>query len=254
MINTSYLYVANWKMNLSVQEELSFAALHYDKLVALAADPSRTIILCPSFLSLHELCIMFAQTPVVIGAQDCSDHYAGPYTGQISAQALHAIGCGAVIIGHLERRIYNCETNKTVVAKMHAALQQGLLPIVCVGESAADAAAGKALTNIDEQLNLILQELAEMPSLPDKSSIAIAYEPASAVGTGKIAESDHIEVVLAHIDNRLKAVSRHFDIKLLYGGSVTAAHTPDLKRISQIQGFLIGNASLNFTELKKIVE
>ena len=240
------IFAANWKMVWDFAQTITFAQQYRHELAALA--DNRSIILCPSFPAIPELVNIFKNSPVCVGAQDCSGKVAGAFTGQVSAAHLASAGATYCIIGHSERRRYNHETTQEVAAKTGLALAAGLTPILCVGETADEQAAGKTSQVLEDQLLPVLEVIKQHPS----AGVIIAYEPVWAIGTGKIPSSDDIKNAFGHLSHLARAAA--ITSPLLYGGSVTAANAPLLKKIELLDGFLIGGASLDFQELKNIVE
>ena len=244
-------YIANWKMNLTLQQSTAFATQHNDELIELAQNSSAQVVLCPSHESLALLCKLFATTQVAIGAQDTSSHTKGSYTGQVSAQSLHQAGCTYCIVGHSERRMLNHEDNDEVAKKVVRLLGNDITPIVCVGELLEEFEAGKTQEVLTQQLAPIIAALKALPGAQE-TKILLAYEPIWSIGTGKVASTEHLDVMFAWLESHLRDAPGTW--QLLYGGSVNEENAPELKKIAHISGFLIGKASISFQQLKKIVE
>ncbi len=243
-------YIANFKMNLTYQETLAYATEHNDELEELAQDVAN-IVLCPSHESIALLCKLFDTTPVAIGAQDTSNHTKGSYTGQVSAQSLHQTGCTYCIVGHSERRMFNHEDNDEVAQKVERLLGFDITPIVCVGELSEEFEAGKTRQVLTMQLAPVIASLKALPGSQDKR-ILLAYEPVWSIGTGKMANTEHLGTMFAWLKEHLRDAPGTW--QLLYGGSVNAENAAELKKIEHIDGFLIGKSSISFQNLKKIIK
>ncbi|HOW86883.1 MAG TPA: triose-phosphate isomerase [Candidatus Aminicenantes bacterium] len=231
----------NWKMNLGLREA---ADLSRKIVEARASVPEATLVLIPPYTALAAVAGAIAGSDVGLGAQDLYWEKQGAFTGEVSGPMLRDAGCGYVLVGHSERRQLFGETDETVGRKTRAALESGLTPIVCVGEVLEERDAGRALERIDAQLAKGLGGL----SKGDLSCIVIAYEPVWAIGTGRTATPVQAEEVHAHIrqwiadsyGNEAAACAI-----ILYGGSVKPANSYPLFRENDIDGFLVGGASLD---------
>lgn len=243
-----FIFIANWKMYLNFNQEIEFATSNYDNLLKLIN--KNNIILCPSFLNLKTLIQIFKETNVNICAQNCSDHCKGSYTGQISATSLSLANCKHCIIGHSESRKYLNENENDITEKFKQLINNYISPILCIGENEKDHKNQNTMNILDNQLKNILNIIKNNNI---KQHIYIAYEPIWSIGTGKIANIDHLENIFAWIYEKIKKLTNKH-IKLLYGGSVNSKNISILKKITNLDGFLIGKASLNFQEFKKIVK
>jgi triosephosphate isomerase len=237
------LVVGNWKMNGGLAAN---AAL----LRALAAEwravPGRQLAVCPPYPYLRQAQEMLAGTSIAWGAQDVSEHAAGAYTGEVAASMLVEFGCRFVLVGHSERRQYYGDTDAGVAAKAAAALGAGLTPIVCVGETLAEREAGSTDAVVLRQLDAALGVVgAAAPKL------VVAYEPVWAIGTGRTATTEQAQAVHALLRTRL-ARAGAADVPLLYGGSVKADNAAALFAMPDIDGGLIGGASLKASEFLAI--
>jgi len=232
---------------------LAFATANYEKLIELASYKNTTLVLCPSSTTLYPLAEMFKETLVKLGAQDCSDHTKGAYTGQVSADSLKSLHCSFGIVGHSERRQWCGETNQRVADKCAQLISSNITPIVCVGESLQDYEAGKTLSTLEEQLAPIFTLIKEKAHTLDTTPVVIAYEPIWAIGTGVTASSDHIDTVFTWLTTATNKIAPSVHWQFLYGGSVSGTTIQNFKKIDRISGFLIGGASLDFQELEKIV-
>ena len=237
------LIAGNWKMN-----GLAASATKLDKIVAGAAKLAAhvDILVCPPFLLIADFAARARGSRVGIGGQDCHAEPSGAHTGDIAAEMLADAKAAAVIVGHSERRHDHHETDLQVRAKAAAAQRAGLLAIVCVGEMPADRDAGKAKEVVGAQL---------AGSLPDDpKNIVIAYEPVWAIGTGLTPTAADVRDMHGLIRERL--VSRYGEagngIRILYGGSVKAANAKELLAVANVDGALIGGASLDPDEFLAI--
>jgi triosephosphate isomerase len=210
------------------------------------------IVLCPPFTALSEVSEVLMNTNILLGGQDVFWQDEGAFTGEVSPLMLKDAGCAYVIIGHSERRQYFGETNETVNKKIKAAGKQGLSPIVCVGETLSQREEGKTFTVLDDQLTNGLADI----SNEEASRIVIAYEPVWAIGTGKTATSLQAQEAQNYIRNFLK---KTFDeetangIRIQYGGSVKPENIAELMQEPDVDGALVGGASLSVESFAKIV-
>ena len=230
--------IGNWKMNGSLA---SNAAL----LGALSAQSGlgaglANVAVCAPAPYLAQLQQLLRGTAVAIGAQDVSAHKNGAYTGQIGAAMLGEFGVTMVLVGHSERRLFNAESSETVAAKASAAIDAGLTPVICVGETLAERESGQAEATVAAQLAPCAALIAA-----SSSKIVIAYEPVWAIGTGKTASPAEAQAMHAFIRQQLGDIApAAANISLLYGGSVKAANAAVLFSQPDIDGGLIGGASL----------
>lgn len=200
------------------------------------------MLVCPPFPYLADVVAELEGSHISVGAQNVSQHEAGAFTGECAASMLSDIGCDYVIVGHSERRALMGETSEIVAAKFVAALSSGLRPILCVGETLEEREAGHTEAVIDEQLDAVLQA-AGVSTFAD---CVVAYEPVWAIGTGRTASPQQAEDVHAHIRARVAGHDRQVADKLqiLYGGSVKGDNAAGLFAMADIDGGLIGGASL----------
>ncbi len=236
------LLAGNWKMNTVVDESVQLVN-ELKKLVAGVTD--RDILVCPPFTALSQVSDALRDSEVMVGGQNVFWEEKGAFTGEISAQMLKSVGATFVIIGHSERRQYFGETDQTVNKRMFAALKHGLHPIVCVGETLAEREANKTLSVIETQLKGSLAGLT--PEQMQK--LVVAYEPVWAIGTGKTASPAQAQEVHAFIR---KFVTQ--DTRILYGGSMTPDNVKELMSQPDIDGGLVGGASLKAESFAKIVK
>lgn len=238
----------NWKMNMLPNEAMEYI----DSLSKLVKDSENEVILCVPYTDLF-YCLMSAQdTNIKIGAQNMHFAENGAYTGEISGKMLKSIGVEYVIIGHSERRQYFNETDETVNKKIKAAFENELKPIVCVGETLEQRESGKTESIITSQTRLALEGLTE----EQVKNTIIAYEPIWAIGTGKTATSEDannsIKAIRAEI-KRLYGDDVADEVIIQYGGSVKSSNAKELFSTSDIDGGLVGGASLKPDEFSKIV-
>ncbi|HYJ98014.1 MAG TPA: triose-phosphate isomerase [Burkholderiaceae bacterium] len=229
------LVVGNWKMQGSrAANEPLLAA------IAQSRPFGCDVAVCPPFPYLAEVALAFAGSDLRWGAQDCSVHEQGAFTGEVSAAMLAEFGCRYAIVGHSERRQYHDESDQLVADKAKAALARGVTPIVCVGESLAQREAGETDAVVKRQLSAVIHTLAHCAG-----EMVVAYEPVWAIGTGRTATPEQAQAVHALLRAQLHAATPHADqMKILYGGSVKAENAATLFAQPDIDGGLIGGASL----------
>jgi len=236
------LLAANWKMN-----GLKASIAELEKIIVAASGLSAIdLVVCPPATLIAAFAAKAQGTPVLIGGQDCHAEPAGAYTGDISAEMLRDAGAEAVIVGHSERRRYHGETDAAVRAKVLAARRAGLFAIICIGETRAERDAGRTRDVLRTQLD---------GSLPDDSeSIAIAYEPVWAIGTGLTPARDDVGEMHAFIRARLSSRFSEgaSNTRIIYGGSVKPGNAGNLLRMENVDGALVGGASLNADEFLAI--
>ncbi len=245
-----YLYVANWKMNLSFTQSINFCKNNLDALQQLSSDTT-DIVLCPSFIALAPIAEIFKNHSIAIGAQDCSEHESGAYTGEVSAVSLAEIGIKYCIVGHSERRMYHHETTEKIVKKIKLLYADTIIPIICIGEAQEYFEYKKTYTILTEQLEPILTTIAQQQE--HSKHLIIAYEPIWSIGTGIIPTPQQLTAVCAWITEHIKLHLPDHTMQLLYGGSVNQNNIATLKKIPPINGFLIGGASTDFEQFKKII-
>jgi triosephosphate isomerase len=234
------IIAGNWKMNKTSAEARDLA----NKLIPLVSGvKDRDIVLAPTFTSLQTVGEAIKGTNMALAAQNLFWEDKGAFTGEISAEMLLDLGCKYVIIGHSERRQYFGETDETVNKKVRQALNKGLLPIVCVGELLNEREAGKANDVIDRQVSGALKGV----TAAEMQKIVIAYEPVWAIGTGKTATPDQANEIHAFIRQKVKAMYTAEvagSLRIQYGGSVTPDNVSQLMAMPDIDGALVGGASL----------
>jgi triosephosphate isomerase len=243
------LVAGNWKMNGLVAEGIALAAALSARVAAEGAPCE--IAVCPPATLLTRVgeALRPAGDAIALGGQDCAAQAGGAHTGDISAAMLADAGCRFVIVGHSERRAGHRETNETVRAKAEAARAAGLVPIVCIGESEAERDAGGTLAVVGAQLE------ASLPRAGG-AELVVAYEPVWAIGSGRTPSAGEVAEVHAFLRRRLDAISG-IDadaVRLLYGGSVKPANAKALFAVAEVDGGLIGGASLNADEFWAICQ
>ncbi len=211
------------------------------------------VLLCPPFVLLDTVCDAIGDGPVKLGAQNVYNEPSGAYTGEISAKMLVDAGCGFVIIGHSERRQFFGETDASVRHKVKAALDVGLTPVVCVGETLDEREDGSTALVIERQVNGALERFKP----EEVQKMVIAYEPVWAIGTGKTATPDTAQEVHAFIRNWLKKTFGKqvaAEMRILYGGSMKPSNAEELLSQPDIDGGLIGGASLKADDFSAIIK
>ncbi len=241
------LIAGNWKMHTTVAEARALAAAIRDRLAGLTAVET---VLCPPFISIPTVATVVAGTPLLVGAQNMHDQDKGAFTGEISPVMLVPF-CRYVILGHSERRQYFGESDEFINRKVRAALRHGLCPILCVGENLAQREAGQTMAVVLSQLHAALAGVDQVDGL------VIAYEPVWAIGTGRPATGADANAVIGLIRQTLAdryGAAVAASLRLLYGGSVTAANIAEFVAQPEIDGALVGGASLRADEFAAIVQ
>jgi len=229
------LVLANWKMNgsLSANRELIEGVV-----AGWNGLGNADVAVCPPSVYLSQVAELVAQTDIGLGAQDLSSHSSGAYTGEVAAEMLAEFNCRFVLVGHSERREHQQENDECVASKFVAAQRASLVPVLCVGETLAQRDAGEALSVIGKQLKAVI-DLAGRDAL---ASAVVAYEPVWAIGTGRTASPEQAQEVHAFIRNELGSVAER--VSVVYGGSVKPDNAEELFAQRDIDGALVGGASL----------
>ena len=238
----------NWKMNKLPNEAMEFIA----ELAPLVKDTENEVILCVPYTDLFYSLLHVQDTNIKIGAQNMHYEENGAYTGEVSGEMLKSIGVEYVIIGHSERRAYYGETDETVNKKLKKALSLELKPIVCVGESLEERESGKAKEIVTTQTKLALEGV----SNENVAKTIIAYEPIWAIGTGKTATKEDANETIKWIREEIEKIYGKDvadSVIIQYGGSVKSSNAKELFEMSDIDGGLVGGASLKADEFAKIV-
>ena len=245
------LVAGNWKMNTNLKSATELAAGLAEKLQQDL--PGVEVAICPPAPYLAAVSAAIANSAIKLGGQDCSLEEPGAFTGEVAAEMLVDFGCRYVILGHSERRQYHAETDEIVNHKVHMALKKGLHVILCVGEKLEEQQAGTTEAVLDRQMTGSLASAAG----EDFGKLVIAYEPVWAIGTGKTAtpaEAEKSHVFLRHwVANRYNPQIAE-SLRILYGGSVKAANALELLQMPNIDGALVGNASLKVDQFWPIIE
>ena len=237
----------NWKMNMLPNEAIDFI----QELTPLVKDTKNEVILCVPYTDLFYALLHVQDTNIKIGAQNMHWEEKGAYTGEVSAPMLKSIGVEYVIIGHSERRQYFAETDETVNKKIKSALAHGLKPIVCVGETLEQREAGETEKVVTNQIAKAFEGI----EASDLEKIIVAYEPIWAIGTGKTATSEDANNSIKAIRKEISEIYGNVaeDVIIQYGGSVKSTNAKELFETSDIDGALVGGASLKVDEFAKIV-
>ncbi|MPM23157.1 Triosephosphate isomerase [bioreactor metagenome] len=245
-MNNKKLIAGNWKMNGSLAANAALLSALRDGVGARARCDIAVAVPAPYLAQVQQL---VAGSPIAVAAQDVSAHESGAYTGEMSVGMLKEFGTRYVLVGHSERRQYHGETDAVVGAKAQRALAAGITPIVCVGETLAEREEGKTEFVVKRQLAAAIQAVGHCVS-----EIIVAYEPVWAIGTGKTATPEQAQQVHAVLRAQLTAATqRAADIKLLYGGSMNAANVAELLAQPDIDGGLVGGASLKAADFLQII-
>lgn len=236
----------NWKMNMLPNDTIDFI----NALEPNIKESKSEIIICVPYTDLF-YAISFCQgTNIHVGAQNVFYEDSGAYTGEVSAQMLKCINTEYVIIGHSERRKYFNETDEIVNKKIKKALENGLKPIICVGETLEEKENGKAIEKITAQISEDLKDLTK----EHLENIIIAYEPIWAIGTGKTATKEDANETIKSIRSKINEMFGTDDITILYGGSVKPENAKEMFQMPDIDGALVGGASLKASSFKAIID
>lgn len=241
------LIAGNWKMNglTPALAELKTVA------AALTKDISRRtdVLLCVPSTLISKAAAFCENSELRIGAQDCHANVSGAHTGDLSAEMLVDAGASAIIVGHSERRADHGETNAVVRAKAEASIRAGVLAIVCVGETAQERQSGKTLGIVGDQLS------GSVPDSATAGTVVVAYEPVWAIGTGLTATADDVRDVHAYIRRELvlRFGAEGYKMRILYGGSVKPANAGELMAVANVDGALVGGASLKAVDFLGII-
>jgi triosephosphate isomerase (TIM) len=237
------LVAGNWKMHGSHSANAELLAG-----ISAARPFVCAVAVCVPYPYLSETAVALAASELRWGAQDCSAHEQGAYTGEVSVAMLAEFGCRYVIVGHSERRQYHAETDQLVADKAKIALAKGITPIVCVGETLAQREAGETEAVVKRQLSAVIHALGHCAG-----EMVVAYEPVWAIGTGRVATPEQAQAVHALLRAQLKAATEHADVmKILYGGSMKPDNAATLMAQPDIDGGLIGGASLKAADFVAI--
>lgn len=244
------IVAGNWKMNKNLQEGLALAKGLNEVLAG--ENVNCDVVIATPYIHLASVCAAIDTNKIGVAAENCADHAKGAYTGEVSAEMVKSTGADYVILGHSERRSYYAETPEILKTKVQLALENGLTPIFCIGEVLEEREAGKQFEVVKSQIEKSLFDL----SAEDFSKIILAYEPVWAIGTGKTASAEQAEEIHAYIRGLLtekygKQIAE--DCSILYGGSCKASNAKELFAKPNVDGGLIGGASLAVEDFMGIV-
>lgn len=230
------MFFANWKMKKNIQDSMAFCTQHLEELKTL----KNKLIICPQAPALTVMLQLLQDTDVALCAQSVSEHETGAFTGQIAATTLAQAGCTYVLVGHSEERKALQLTNEQVAQKALRVLEAGMIPVICIGEPGE-------IYQQEKTEEFLMNQLQPIQDLLQSASIYLAYEPIWAVGTGKTPTNKELNNVFEFLKHEMGRCA------LLYGGSVNTETIQELKKLDQICGYLVGNASLEFKELKNLM-
>lgn len=239
------IVIGNWKLH---GTQLYVTDLLQNLVRAWVGVHQAEVVVCPSFVHVDMAYRLLSHSNVGLGAQDASIFTEGAYTGDVSAEMLHDLGCQYVIVGHSERRRYHGETNEIVAKKFAAAQSARLIPILCVGETAEERSKGIAIEVIDRQIRAV----ADQCGREQLARGIIAYEPLWAVGSGKIASPEQAQEVHRYIRSELGEYGRL--TRIVYGGSVTPLNAKDMFAMPDIDGALVGGAALKARDFIEVCQ
>ena len=247
------LLAGNWKMHKSVSEAVELVEALLAGLGTATDHPDREVLVCPPYTALHALSSLLQETPIALGAQDVFYEDQGAYTGAISPLMLRDLGCSYVIVGHSERRHIFGDDDSVINRKLHAALRHGLKPILCVGETKPERDSGRAEDIVLGQLQAGLAGV-DTAAL---QQVVIAYEPVWAIGTGDTATPADAQAMHAAIRRTLAELydaDAAAGVRIQYGGSVKPDNVDELMACEDIDGALVGGASLKADSFLRIVQ
>jgi triosephosphate isomerase len=244
------MMAANWKMNKTIREAEEYMAALLPR--AADADGVDVAVFAP-FTCLHEVSRMAEDTPVIAGAQNFYYEDWGAFTGEVSVPMLQDAGAEAGIVGHSERREHFCEDDDMVARKAARAVEAGLLPVVCVGETKEERDAGDMWEKVSGQVRRVMEELDD----PDGGSLVFAYEPIWAIGTGETATPEDAQDAIGRIRDLLRELRDDGfadGVRILYGGSVKPENASEIMAQEDVDGALVGGASLEVESFMQLVE
>ncbi len=244
------LVMGNWKLN-GTKESVTELITAF-RAAADAAAPKAEVAICAPAIFIGQVEQLAKGSALKYGSEDCDIHVKGAYTGENSPEMIRAFGCTYAIVGHSERRGYHHESNEYVAEKFKAAQEAGLIPVLCIGESEAEFEAGQTAAVCEAELKAVI----DLVGIKAFTSAVIAYEPIWAIGTGKTATPEIAQKVHAQIRAFLKGFDAEVadKVQILYGGSCNAKTAPDLFSQPDIDGGLIGGASLKVPDFEAIIK
>jgi triosephosphate isomerase len=243
------LIAGNWKMHKTGTQAAIAAGQLKDRV---AGASGVEVMIAPTFTALYQVAQVLTGSHIALGAQNLHWEAQGAFTGEISTEMLVDAGCSQVIIGHSERRQFFGETDETVNRKIHAAVAAGLLPVFCIGETEAQRESGETFSVLDKQVKDGLKDF----SFNGPASLVVAYEPVWAIGTGKTATREQAQEAHAYIRSLLKTLlgeTAAESVRILYGGSVKPDNVKALMAMPDVDGALVGGASLDPETFSKLV-
>ena len=239
------IVAANWKMNFTIDESLNLI----DEIIKRSPSVEAKIIFFPNYISLQSVKQKLVDTAYMVGSQNVHHDESGAFTGEVSASMLSILDLDYVIIGHSERRQYFNESDDQVNQKIKRALDVNIKPVVCIGETIDERKSGKTTEVLNRQLNKAFEEIDVLSA----NKIIVAYEPVWAIGTGVSADENQVLEAHALIKQTLVSIFSE-NIPILYGGSVNASNAFELINLNNVDGFLIGGASLKSESFCQIIE
>jgi len=239
------IVAANWKMNFTIDESLNLI----DEIIKRSPSVEAKIIFFPNYISLQSVKQKLVDTAYMVGSQNVHHDESGAFTGEVSASMLSILDLDYVIIGHSERRQYFNESDDQVNQKIKRALDVNIKPVVCIGETIDERKSGKTTEVLNRQLNKAFDEIDVLSA----NKIIVAYEPVWAIGTGVSADENQVLEAHALIKQTLVSIFSE-NIPILYGGSVNASNAFELINLNNVDGFLIGGASLKSESFCQIIE
>jgi len=233
------IVMGNWKMNGSRSEGIELAKA----IVADLKEGDKGIAVCVPSVYLSDIENVTKDTPLELGGQNVADHESGAYTGETSAFMLKECGCSYALVGHSERRSYYGDTNESVASRFCQAQKEGIVPVLCIGETLEERESDTTFAVIDAQLNAVI----DMAGVDALANSVIAYEPVWAIGTGKTASDEQAQEVHKYIRGQIAAKSQSIadNVQIVYGGSVKPGNAKAIFAMPDIDGGLIGGASLD---------
>ncbi|MGM0417918.1 MAG: triose-phosphate isomerase [Thermodesulfobacteriota bacterium] len=252
MAKRNLLVAGNWKMHKTPDESAEEAS----KIVSMLEDSDfkdKEVMIAPSFTGLYSTGKALKNTKITLGAQNMFYEEKGAYTGEISPSMLKGCGCSYVIIGHSERRQIFNETDELINKKISAAISNSLTPVFCVGETKSERNENKTINVLDKQIKNGLKGI----SVSGSNELVIAYEPVWAIGTGDTATPDQVEKVHKNIRGLIEKIYNKNvaeNIKILYGGSVKSGNAAELLSLDNVDGALVGGASLDAKDFTEIIK
>ena len=245
-----HIVAGNWKMNTTVPEGVELAKAVVAKAAEVPSDVK--LIIAPPFTHLAPVAEVVKGTAVGLSAQNCADKTKGAYTGEVSVDMLKSVSCEYTILGHSERRQYYGETDAKLVEKIHLALAAGLSPIFCIGENLDEREAGKHFDVVTEQIKNVLYTLTP----EEMANVIVAYEPVWAIGTGNTATPQQAQLVHAELRDSVESRDSQAAsaLRIIYGGSVKPSNAAELFACNDIDGGLVGGASLKAADFYAIAQ